>query len=95
MKTRLEYVGGFQAKGEYEVEEKTARELLKLPEWKLAKGESVDSKEELKPVEKTLRDTLEGMNMSELRVYAKTNNLESKDTDRLELIEELLQEING
>ncbi len=43
--------------------------------------------------EDKLKTKLESMNMNELRAYAKKHKLEAKDTDRLELIKEILEEV--
>ena len=42
----------------------------------------------------TLKSKLENMNMKGLREYVKKNNLKAKDTDKEELISEILQEVN-
>ena len=44
--------------------------------------------------EDTLKSKLEVMGMKELRAYVKEHNLEAKDTDKSELIEEILKEVN-
>ena len=43
--------------------------------------------------EDDLRSKLESMNMKGLRNYVKLHGLKAKDTDRSELIEEILEEV--
>ena len=44
--------------------------------------------------EDTLRNKLEAMKMSELRSYVKLHSLEAKDTDKKELIDEIIKEVS-
>jgi len=44
--------------------------------------------------EDTLKSKLEVMSMKELRDYAKEHNLKARDTDKSELIEEIIKEVN-
>ena len=43
--------------------------------------------------EDTLKSKLDVMSMKELRGYCKVHNLKAKDTDKEELIEEILEEV--
>jgi hypothetical protein len=86
-------------KGAYEIVEKTATELLKTGDW-TDDGEiipeevmtpSQDDRLELR-YNVTVQD-LEAMSMKELRKWASDNGFKSKDTDKDELIVELLNEL--
>ena len=90
MKIELEYVGKYQAKGIYEIEESRVKDLLNTEQWKEVNGSS----DATKPPEEDLRGKLEDMSMAELRTWAKSKGLESKDNSKEELIEELLEELD-
>lgn len=45
--------------------------------------------------EDTLKEKLEAMKMPELRAYVKQHNLKAKDTDKDELIAEILEEVSN
>ena len=96
MKIKLNYIGKHQSKGEYEVEEKTAVELLKTNNWEKSSGEvEVDIIEN--PFSKYGKSEAELRNMSllELRVFGKKNNLKSVDSSANDLAEEFIAEIKA
>lgn len=64
------------------------------PIWGKQNNGNLDVKTETKVLDKTgLKEKLESMRMDDVRSFAKQHKLKAKDTDKDELIKEILEEL--